>query len=92
MVKKIENDDSGYLQWLNSNPKGFVVNSNQPPRPNYLMIHRATCRSITGKPSNGEWWTKNYTKICSNDLKKLKIWAKKMDASLKPCKICKPNY
>lgn len=94
-MPKFENDDIGYLQWLNKNPNGFVVNSYKKPSASYLMLHRATCPSITGKPANGKWWTKNYSKICSNNIKELENWARekfKSKGNFKPCQICKTIY
>jgi len=86
-------DNSEYLQWVKSNPNGFVVNSYLIPKPSYLKLHRATCRTITGKPANGKWWTKDYSKTCSHELNELETWAlKDVGGSLKPCKLCKPNY
>jgi hypothetical protein len=50
-MRIFEDDDAGYLAWVGSHPHGFVVNTFRKPDPRYLMLHRATCHTITGKPA-----------------------------------------
>ena len=50
LIEFIE-DDKGYVAWLAGHPDGFVLNCERPPRPAYLMLHRATCWTISGAPS-----------------------------------------
>ena len=84
-------DESGYLRWLESSPNGFLINSNRNVNSTYLMLHRATCRTISGTPSRGKDWTKNYVKVCSNDLEELAAWAKdEIQGSIVRCGICRP--
>src|SRR4051812_46634030 len=67
-------DDDGYLRWLRRNPSGYVVNSHRTPGPEYLVLHRASCRWInTGVPNN--WTTTGYIKTCSPDVTALAEWA-----------------
>jgi hypothetical protein len=85
---KFVNDDMGYLKWLHANPQGFVLNSYKNPSRNYLVVHRATCATIS-TASRSNWTTTDYIKICSTDLRELKDWAVSgVRGPLKPCSFC----
>jgi hypothetical protein len=56
-MRTFEDDDTGYLTWVESHQHGFVVNSYRRPDPRYLILHRATCGTITGRPARRERWT-----------------------------------
>jgi hypothetical protein len=64
-VREFHDNDGGYLAWLAAHPDGFVLNTNRTPRPSYLMLHRATCGTISGTPARGAGWTTgDYAKVC----------------------------
>jgi hypothetical protein len=90
LIKKFEDDDTGYLNWVHDNPTGYVINCKDPPR-HYIHLHRATCRTITGQPANGESWAKDYIKVCSLDKQELVSWTK-TQARRQPdfYKLCNP--
>jgi hypothetical protein len=89
-VKQFIDDDSGYLRWIENNPNGFVVNCHKRPYPKYLILHHATCLTIS-TPANTNWTTTNYMKICSLDRNELQNWAQnKIHGRLHLCKICNP--
>ncbi len=69
------NEDERYLRWLADHPGGFVLNCNRSPKPSYLVLHRATCWSISGTPSPGQSWTREYRKICADTVSELEKWA-----------------
>ncbi len=84
-------DEKEYLSWLARHPEGFVVNSYKKPLHSYLMLHRATCKMINLKKGNHT--THAYIKTCSQDKKKLEIWAKiEIKGDLSICKHCNPQY
>ncbi|MEZ5943938.1 MAG: HNH endonuclease signature motif containing protein [Planctomycetaceae bacterium] len=85
----VENDDDSYLSWLESNPDGFVVNAENPPRVASTRLHRATCRHIS-TPERSNWTTTGYIKVCSNLIDELKQWAKGTVGEVAPCGVCKP--
>ena len=82
------NEDEGYLRWIDQNSTGFVVNAARVPKPNYLILHRATCAHIANdKRSN--WTTSAYIKICSNSSDELNDWATNdLNGKLQPCGSC----
>ena len=46
-VNLFENDEAGYLEWISEHPDGYVVNVRRWLDPDYLVLHRATCFSIS---------------------------------------------
>ena len=90
-VELFKDDDAGYLEWINSNTDGFVVNCNRQPNPNYLYLHLASCSTISGIPANGKSWTFDYIKVCSLDQKELEKWVQQqVGGKLKHCSTCRP--
>src|SRR5829696_7721217 len=49
-MRIFEDDDTGYLAWVESHQHGFVVSTTRKPDPRYLMLHRASCGTIRGNP------------------------------------------
>lgn len=84
------NDDPGYLRWTADHQNGYVVNAAHPPRPGYLVLHRARCATITGTPSHGSAWTKDYIKLCSLRTEPLDHWAAALGGRLQHCRLCQP--
>jgi hypothetical protein len=65
-MRIFEDDDAGYLAWVENHQHGFDVNSYRKPDPRYLILHRATCGTITGKPARDDrWMTGEFIKACS---------------------------
>ena len=85
------NEDDAYLRWIEENPNGFVVNANNPPRSDYLILHKSTCRTISSDHTSN-WTTNQYLKVCSNNVDELSTWAKnRIGGALTPCPICEPT-
>ena len=89
MFKKFEKDEERYLEWVQNNPNGFIVNADEPASSTeYPMVHRATHRLMTS-PKKQNYTTGRYFKVCSNDMKDLETWAKQVRGrSLNPCRKC----
>lgn len=85
-----ENDDVGYRSWLLAHRQGYVVNTSKPPGAGYLMLHFASCHTVTGEPASGSTWTAGqYAKACSENRKELDDWAQQsFGESLTPCGSC----
>jgi hypothetical protein len=88
-----EDDDTGYLAWVETHPHGFVVNTYRKPDLRYLMLHRATCGTITGKPARGDRWTTGlFLKACAETRSTLDSWARQIaGGELHPCGLCHPD-
>ena len=63
-----EDNDLGYLRWVEKNDSGYVVNAKRVMArdDDWVVLHKATCSTIKGEPSRGEVWTSGqYLKVCS---------------------------
>ena len=47
-----KDDDSGYREWLadHQGSDTYVLNAERNPKPAYLILHRATCHTVSGEP------------------------------------------
>ena len=97
MPELFDSDESAYLQWLAAHPSGFVVNTRRRGDPEYVVLHRATCSSIsrpTTVASPGGFTERSYIKICAGGVEELRHWARRSgrpDGSFsQACRLCKP--
>jgi hypothetical protein len=92
-MRVFEDDDAGYLAWIDGNQHGFVGNTFRKPNPRYLVPHRASCGTIRGKPARGERWTTGeFIKACSETRAALDQWARQVaGGELHPCGLCRPD-
>lgn len=90
--------DEDYERWLYEHPDGFVLNSKTNLDPYYIVLHRASCKSITelkGRAKEGGFTERKYIKICGPDVQSLQAWLKSNEyrndlfISIK-CSKCKP--
>ena len=92
---EFENDEAGYFAWLAGNPNGFVLNVRSKADPEYVVLHRASCGSISSqKPATGAYTCRGFRKWCANGVADLRIAAKKegrLDGTFsKRCGLCRP--
>jgi hypothetical protein len=83
-----EDDDPGYLRWLQLHPNGYVLNYKRPPEPTNLKLHNATCADINGTPHRGHYWTVLYGKICSDSRRDVERQARYLGGEALPCVNC----
>ena len=77
-VVEFRDDDAAYLDWIEANPHGFVVNTPRAMPASYMTLHRATCRSISvrrPKAGAGGFTERQYVKICALEIDDLRAWA-----------------
>ncbi|GAB2730664.1 HNH endonuclease [Comamonas sediminis] len=75
--KVFEDDELGYRDWLDQNSNGFVLNSERPPRPNYMRLHTAECHHIKYPATHANtdpFTSRGYMKVCANDPADLLVW------------------
>jgi hypothetical protein len=80
-----DDNEAGYLKWVNDNPKGFVINV---PKQHVLvpdMLHKASCTHIT-TDQRTNYTTGDYKKLCFVDRKELADYS----GDFQVCKVCKP--
>lgn len=81
---KFQDDDAGYLAWQAANPNHYVINAQRNLNPYNLVLHRATCATISGDPGP---WTGEYVKICGGRTA-LDYFAQ---GNARACGTCHPN-
>jgi hypothetical protein len=91
-MEHFEDDDRSYLTWIAQHPAGFVLNTGNPPTPSYLILHRATCTTISVGPPRGETWTMNMRKFCADHKSELKGYARvELGGEPSACGACHPE-
>ncbi len=68
-----QDDDDGFLDWVEAHPDGYIINADRNPKPSFLVLHNSPCRHIDG--TQGVERTKNFVKVCSDDRNELEEWA-----------------
>ncbi len=98
MITEFVGDDAAYLDWLAGHPSGFVLNIRSWCDPSYMVLHRATCRTISVTVDGaafGGFTERAYRKICADTIDELHGWTKshgRPDGSFsKRCKLCRPE-
>lgn len=93
-MEKFTDDDAAYLKWISNHPEGFVVNIERGERPGYVVLHRATCSSISRDRDDGAYSERGYKKVVSDNLESLRAYARSIgraDGSFsKQCGLCQP--
>ena len=86
---KFENN----LECLGKNRTGFVINALREESKQYVILNKATCRSIKEQSAESEanWTTGKYIQIFSMDKTNLEIWGNEhLGRKVKYCEICNP--
>lgn len=91
-------DDAGYIDWLATHPRGFVLNTRREPDPDYMVLHRATCWSISGyqgRVKPGGYTERSYRKVCAGNVASLDAWVRahgrRGGGFSKECGFCRPT-
>ena len=67
-------DDSGYVIWRSTHEEGLVLNCAPVPQHNYLMLHKASCRTLRALRADYSSWTHHYVKVCANSREEIDRW------------------
>jgi hypothetical protein len=87
-VEHFVDDDSGYSDWLARHPDDFVINTGRTPTAAYLVMHRAGCGTISGRPASGATFTAGeYAKVCGRR-DELEAFARELGGHPQPCGLC----
>lgn len=81
-AKIFKNDEVGYLEWIENNPNGYVINTFKNISSKYLVLHRASCHTIKPNKSTkmGAFTERNYIKICADTERNLLKWIQQSDS------------
>ena len=94
-VREFDGDDDGYFDWLAVYPDGYVVNVRRKRSPDYVVLHRATCGSISNRMVEpGAYTARGYIKFCGETLADVAIvptlCGRPRASFTKRCGFCKP--
>ncbi len=91
-------DDQAYLRWLARHPHGFVINTPRSTPASYMVLHRASCPSVsqyTWMTRPGGFTERAYIKVCAEQVAALRSWVSRhgrIDGTFsRDCVICKPT-
>jgi hypothetical protein len=89
-------DDAAYFRWLKETPNGFVLNLRRGSSSDYIVLHRASCRTISNRSQEaGAYTEREYRKICAETVDTLRIAARcegRADGSFSnECSACSPG-
>jgi hypothetical protein len=92
---RFNDDDQSYLAWIAAHPRGYVLNIRHEPDPKYVVLHRATCPSISiDRHAEGAFTARSYRKYYAESVEALVTIAQlqgRADGSFsKRCGLCKP--
>lgn len=95
MVTVFDSGDQAYQAWLAANPNGYVVNTLRSMSPALMVLHRASCKSISSynaMAQEGGFTERDYIKICAQSMNDLRDWVSehgRMDRSFSnECSRC----
>lgn len=96
MIEEFRDNDDSYQEWLAENPSGFVINTMRNCSTDYMVLHRATCSSIsqyTDMAQPGGFTERKYIKICADTIEDLEYWIRRHGAKTfsNECSRCDPR-
>ncbi len=90
--------DTPFLEWMNDNPNGFVINTESRAASRLAFLHQSKCPHIAGLAvgHRSDAFTRyEYIKVCSNDEIELLVWIFENRPNAKGfsnlCKTCVPE-
>lgn len=82
-------DDDGYRDWLNMNPRGYVINIQRSFNPSDARLHRANCTDLLLQLERNVQLAVSYAKVCGGTEAEVKQWvAEKVGKPIKHCEHC----
>ena len=92
---KIPATDREYADWVIAHPGGFVLNTRRRNDSSYMVLHTATCRTISPARygiARGAFTEMEYKKVCAEQVDELQRWVRghgRPDGSFsKRCRRC----
>ena len=92
---KVPATDREYADWVIAHPGGFVLNTRRSNDPSYMVLHAASCRTISPARygiARGALTEMEYKKVCVEQVDELQRWVRghgRPDGSFsKRCQIC----
>lgn len=73
-VELFQNREADYLNWIGQHSDGYVLNTRRERPANYMVLHRADCRTISIYKKRGAFTERKYIKVCARTTSELIIW------------------
>src|SRR5262249_41273706 len=95
--KEFQDDEAGYMDWLSSNPRGFVLSTERENNLRELALPRANCRWIRRYNKNmasDAFTGQKHIKVCSHSVSDLRDWIKRERQGTdftRRCSKCNPD-
>jgi hypothetical protein len=80
-IREFKDSDDDYFLWLNNHPDGFVLNAPRLNPGSDMVLHKATCLSISEYKDSGEqggFTERQYIKICSDHKALIEDWVRRL--------------
>jgi hypothetical protein len=91
-VLRFDDDDAGYMTWVNTHAEGFVLNQTRLVRPKAPTLHRAGCPSLSAARGAGQTLTVRAVKVCGPNADALAAWSMAQGSGLPTaCRRCGPE-
>jgi hypothetical protein len=96
VAELFDSRERAYRRWLKQNQNGFVLTTGRQLSPEYMSLHRASCRMIGSYMKNmrpGAFTERRYVKICASTTSELMAWVREHGGRefTKVCELCAPN-
>jgi hypothetical protein len=89
IIKIFQDNDQADINWVQKNPKGYVLNCSRVPVASYLELHSANCSAINGTSPEGTYRTEDYINASSRSKLALISWANsKTGGTVQFCSNC----
>lgn len=89
-AREYRDDDTGYLNWRDKNPRGYVLNIHRNHSPADAHLHDVSCSSLLAPIVAGLKLTDQYVKVCGRTADEVQEWAgKHVSEPIPDCKSCR---
>ncbi len=68
--------DQRFHAWCAAHPNGYLLNVAKTFRSNYMVLHRAGCRSFPLGAADGAYTEHAYRKVCADSRAALSAWVR----------------
>lgn len=93
-LRVFKKQESDYFSWVGSHPNGLVLNTRANLSPDYMVLHRASCKLVTGylgKAKAGGFTERAYRKVCAPTIGPILTWVADSGGKLSRCSHCDPH-
>jgi hypothetical protein len=87
-------NDAEFLQWCDDHRSGFVVSARRKAGANSIVLHKASCLSVTQRRTPGAYTERGHIKCCADSIDDLRVELRRhlsgAELKLRDCPLCKP--